>query len=79
MSTTAPTTAAERHCDDSVTTTPTIERHIAECLAEAATADEAAMASLTAGDPAAAEHCWRIASLLRISAHLIQRNEAVAA
>ena len=57
----------------------TLERHIAECLAEADTADEAAMASLTAGDPAAAEHCWRIASLLRISARMIQRNEAVSA
>ncbi len=62
------------------TTAPhTLERHIADSLAAAKAFDAKAMQAINAGDPAAAEHCWRIASLLRISAHLIRRNEAVAA
>lgn len=74
MSTTATTPAAERHCDDSATTEPnTLERHIADSMAAADDFDAKAMQALTDGDHTAADEHWTTASLLRVSAHVIQQ------
>lgn len=65
------------------TTEPhTLERHIADSLAAANAFDAKAMTALTAGDAAGADECWDTASLLRVSAHMIQQmvaNGALAA
>lgn len=56
------------------TTEPhTLERHIADSLAVAKAFDAKAMQAITAGDAAGADECWDTASLLRVSAHMLEQ------
>lgn len=56
------------------TTAPnTLERHIEDSLAAAADFDAKAMQALTAGDRAAADEHWDTASLLRVSARMLEQ------
>lgn len=74
MSTTATTPAAECHCDDSATTEPnTLERHIADSLAAADSYDAKAMQAIRVGDRARADEHWDTASLLRVSARMLEQ------
>jgi len=59
------------------TTEHALDRHLADCFAEARAFDSKAMQALTDGDPDGAEHCWKIGSLLRISACMLRNNMAV--
>lgn len=53
---------------------PSIERHVADSLAAADAYDRRAMQALSAGDAVGADECWATASLLRISASMIQNG-----
>ena len=56
------------------TTAPhTLERHIADSLAAAKAFDAKAMQAINAGDRATADEHWGTASLLRVSAHMLQQ------
>lgn len=56
------------------TATPTLERHLEACFAEARNLDQQAMQALTAGDAETAERNWATASLLRISATMLSNG-----
>ena len=51
----------------------TLERHIADSLAAAKAFDAKAMQAINAGDRATADEHWGTASLLRVSAHMLQQ------
>ena len=59
------------------TTTPTapntLDRHIADSLAAADAYDAKAMQAINAGDRATADENWDTASLLRVSAHMLEQ------
>lgn len=56
------------------TTAPhTLERHIADSLAAADAYDARAMRAITAGDRATADENWDTASLLRVSARMLEQ------
>ena len=59
-----------------MTTSPapnTLERHIADSLAAAKAFDAKAMQAILDGDRATADEHWDTASLLRVSAHMLEQ------
>lgn len=56
------------------TTAPhTLERHIEDSLAAADAYDKRAMEAITTGDRATADEHWDTASLLRVSARMLEQ------